>query len=207
VVCVDFDGTITDRDTFDVLVDTCATPEDWARYRAHLRKGSMSLRDELTVQAGFIRLSLDEADALLAVHSRVEPSFVRFVERCEREGIPVTILSAGIGSLSARALARAGIGRLSLLSNDAIPSPKGWQMVFRDASDNGFDKAASVRALQSEGNAVTFVGDGYSDFDAAVAADVRFAKRDHALARFLKLKGVEFTPFSSFTEIERALFG
>ncbi|HEY8314118.1 MAG TPA: HAD-IB family phosphatase [Candidatus Baltobacteraceae bacterium] len=204
-VFVDYDGTITDLDTFDVLVRASAGPAEWARLEASLRGGNMTLRDVLSAQAKFVRSSIDEADALLAGSTHFDPAFAHFVDRCEREGVPITILSSGVQPLIERALARNGLAHVRVLANAVTPSREGWTMRYRDASDNGHDKAAAVVAARSRGVTVAFAGDGHSDFAAALAADVRFAKRGLALERYLREKDVEFTPFSSFAEIESAL--
>ena len=57
-------------------------------------------------------------------------------------------------------------------------------------------------ALPSHGP-VVFVGDGYSDRCAALAADRVFAR--DGLARYLDEQGVAFEPFVGFRELGRAL--
>lgn len=202
---VDYDGTVTNVDTFDVLVQHFSGPEEWARLEEHLQHGSMTLRDVLAAQASFVRGSVEDADALLARQARVDPAFKPFVERCAREGTAVTIVSSGISPLIERALARNGVRGVPVLAND-VTAGNGWVMHFRDASANGHDKARAVREAAARGETVAYVGDGYSDYDAALAAQLRFAKRGRSLERFLKEKGVRFTPFDSFAEIEQELF-
>jgi HAD superfamily phosphoserine phosphatase-like hydrolase len=189
-----------------VLVSRSTAPQDWEIFGDHLDGATMSLRHVLAAEAKLMRWSLDDADAILASETRIDPTFAPFVARCEREGASVTILSSGIEPLIQRALARNGVGHVRLLANDVVVSPNGWTMTFRDASDNGHDKALAVRALRAEGMRVVYVGDGHSDFDAALASDVVFAKRGRSLEVFLREKGVPFTPFQSFAQIDRALF-
>lgn len=197
---------MTDVDTFDVLVQRFAGPDDWARLEEHLQGGAMSLRDVLAAQALFVRGSLDEADLVLAQSTRIDPSFKPFVERCKREGVKLTVVSSGIAPLIERALARNGLRGVAVLANEVSPEADGWVMHFRDDSENGHDKAAAVRAAAAEGNTVAYAGDGYSDYDGALEAQIRFAKRGRSLERFLRARGVPFTPFTSFAEVEEALF-
>ena len=77
-VFVDYDGTITDHDTFDVLVNTYVDASTWGALEAKLEAGAMTLRDVLATQASFIRASLDEADALLARETVIDPAFRAF---------------------------------------------------------------------------------------------------------------------------------
>lgn len=204
---MDYDGTITDVDTFDVLVRECAGPRQWASLERCLSEGSRTLREVLGAQARYVRMTLDEADELLAARTHFDPAFASFAQRCAQEGVPLTIVSSGIGPLIERALARHGLAGIPVFANDVEPRKTGWRMRFRDASENGHDKAAAIRAAKESYDEVVFAGDGHSDFDAALAADVRFAKRGRALERFLQSKGVSYAPFDSFAQIERALFG
>ncbi len=188
-----------------MLVAAHADARDWASYESDLQGKRLTLRDVLAAQTRFVRGSLDDADALVARRAHVDPSFVALVRHCKRENVPVLVLSSGIAPLIQRALAREGIRDVPIYANDVVASPDGWTMRFRDESDNGHDKAAAVRALQRDGYTVIFVGDGHSDFDAALAADVCFAKRGHALERFLQQRGAGYEPFSTFAEVEAAL--
>jgi len=166
----------------------------------------MSLRDVLAAQALFVRGTLDDADLVLAQSTRIDPSFKPFVERCKRESVKLTIVSSGIAPLIERALARSGLHGVPVLANEVSPEAGGWVMQFRDDSANGHDKAVAVRAAAASGGIVAYAGDGYSDYDGALAAQVRFAKRGRSLERYLRDRGVPFTPFSSFAEVEAALF-
>lgn len=185
-----------------MLVAAHADARDWASYENDLQGRRVTLRDVLAAQTRFVRGSLDDADALVARRARVDPSFVDFARRCERKGIPLTVLSSGIQPLIERALAREDLGDVPVVANDVVPSSDGWEMVFRDDSDNGHDKASAVRALQAQGYRVIFAGDSHSDFDAALAADVRYAKRGDPLERFLKQRDAIYKPFTTFAEID-----
>ena len=198
---VDFDGTITDVDGFDALVHHFAGDAAWDAGERDLVAGRETLRDALARQTTYIRGSFAEVYAVHEKMVRLDPTFVPFVERCEAAGIPVTILSSGIAPLIEARLAAIGLQRLPVIAADVDVHPVSWTMRFRDESRNGTDKAAHVRAAQAGGKRVAFVGDGISDFDAAIAADVRFAKRGRPLGPYLDARRLSSTPFSNFSEI------
>lgn len=206
-VFVDYDGTITDRDTFDLLVDVFAGRDAWMHLDKQLKAGALTLRQALAAQAGLLRCTFEEADEAVATMTRFDPAFAHFVQRCERESAPLTILSSGLGPLIERALQRNGLGHVPLLANGAVPDSGGWRMEFRDDSHAGHDKAAAVRAARDRGETVAYIGDGISDFEAALIADRRFARRAHSLEAHLRERAVPFVSFDSFADVERALFG
>jgi 2,3-diketo-5-methylthio-1-phosphopentane phosphatase len=204
-VFVDYDGTITDVDTFDVFVRHFAGDAPWLEIEKRLASDEITLREALALEASFVTASLDEADAVLERKVRFDPSFGAFVAACEARDASITIVSSGIEPLIRRALAREGLERLTLVANPVTILPDGWQIDFRDGSDNGNDKAGLVRAARAGGASTIYIGDGRSDYDAALAADRRFAKRGRNLEDFLRREGVPFEAFSSFTEVTLAL--
>lgn len=203
---VDYDGTITDRDTFDVLERRTAGGRGWNAKGGGLERGEFTVREALTGQASRLRISLEEADAVLNRHVRFDPSFATFVERCVAEGTRLVIVSSGAAPLIRFALERAGLGGLPLVANEIDVTSDGWRILFRDPSPNGTDKVSLVRAARERGHRTVFIGDGISDFDAARDADVRFAKAGRSLARHLATAGLPFTTFRSFAEIDPAKF-
>jgi HAD superfamily phosphoserine phosphatase-like hydrolase len=204
-VFVDYDGTITDADTFDVLVRRLVGDGPWNEIEGRLHRGELSLREALEREAELVRVSLDEAAALLEREVRFDPSFTAFVEACEANGLPVTIVSSGVEPLIRRALEREGLERLTVIANGVEARPAGWRLHFRDPVGNGTDKAALVSAARVRGARTIFIGDGRSDYDAALAADRAFVKREGHLERYLTQRGFPFESFSSFAEITRTL--
>lgn len=203
-VLVDYDGTITDRDTLDVLLEHADGERVWREIEDALARREISLRDALDRQAALVRCTLDEADDLLRAQTRFDPAFAPFVERCAALGMAVSIVSSGVEPLIRRALERNGLGELPVVANGVNASAEGWRLHYRDASPNGTDKLAVVRRARDNGETVAYVGDGFSDFDAARAADRRYAKAGRTLAVHLEEAGLAFTAFGSFAEIDPA---
>jgi len=205
IVFVDFDGTITDVDTFDALVRDSAGDAAWNAIDAGLMAGKITLRDALARQAACVRRTKPEALAFLEANANVDPAFAPFVATARSLGVSVRVVSSGIATIIHHALARAGVD-VPVLANDVDFAPGGWTMSFVDESANGHDKAAHVRAAHAAGEATVYIGDGISDFEAALVADRRFAKKNRALEAYCRERGVACTGFTSFAEIERALF-
>jgi 2,3-diketo-5-methylthio-1-phosphopentane phosphatase len=203
---VDFDGTVTDLDTFDVLVRHFAGDEAWHASERGLRDGSVSLRDVLALQASYVRGPFAEVEALLKREVNLDPTFAPFVAACRARALPITVVSSGIEPIVRGRLVEAGLGDVPIIANGVEADPQGWRIAFRDADGNGTDKVAIVREVQATGRRAAFIGDGRSDYAAALAADRRFAKRGLNLERYLIDEGVDFTPFSTFAEIDLTTF-
>ncbi|MFN2529425.1 MAG: HAD-IB family phosphatase [Candidatus Baltobacteraceae bacterium] len=203
---MDYDATITDVDTFNVLVQHESRDGKWRVLEEALHTRAMTLREVLAAEASLITCTLDEADVFLTAQTRFDPCFAGFVAQCGARNVPLTILSSGIAPLIEKALQRNGVAGVPVRANGVEPSPDGWIMHFRDESDNGHDKAAEVREAKARGSKTVYIGDGFSDFEASLEADVRFAKAGHALVRYLRERRVSFREFSDFSEVAAALF-
>ncbi len=204
-VFVDFDGTITDLDTFDVLVHHFAGEAAWRATERGLHEGRVPLRDVLQLQASYVRADFDEVAALLDRSVRVDETFPAFVAACRAHRMPVTVVSSGIERLIRLRLKALGLGDLRIVANDVVAEPAGWCIRFRDPVPNGTDKAALVRLAREAGARTIFIGDGLSDYAAALEADRRFARRGRKLERYLREREVAFESFSSFADITASL--
>ena len=201
-IFVDFDGTVTDLDTFDILVKRFAGEDAWRRTEIGLDDGTMSLRDVLQLQASYVRGTFAEVAAVLRAEIAIDPTFAAFVASARARDISVTIVSSGIAPIIADRLGAIGLGDLPIIANEIDPAPTGWAIRFRDADRNGTNKAAIVRAAKAAGMRTMFFGDGRSDYAAALEADRTFAKAGLALERYLDERGVPFATFTTFGEID-----
>jgi 2,3-diketo-5-methylthio-1-phosphopentane phosphatase len=204
-VFVDFDGTITDVDTFDALVRAVAGDAAWEAIDGPLLAGEITLREALARQAGALRLSRAETLTFMEANTHVDPTFGPFVAAVHAHGGTIRVVSSGIATVIHDALARAGV-EVDVLANDVDFAPGGWTMSFVDPSENGHDKAVHVRAARARGSHTVYAGDGISDFAAALEADERFAKKGRALEAYCRARGVACESFESFREIEQRLF-
>jgi 2,3-diketo-5-methylthio-1-phosphopentane phosphatase len=204
-VFVDFDGTITDVDTFDALVRAVAGDAVWNAIDEPLLAGKITLREALSRQAATLALSRPDTLAFMIAHTHVDPTFAPFVAAVRANGGEIRVVSSGIATVIHDALARANV-EIEVIANDVDFAPTGWTMSFVDHSDNGHDKAAHVRAAKARGDRTVYVGDGISDFAAALEADERFAKKGRALEAYCRARGVACESFESFSQIERRLF-
>jgi 2-hydroxy-3-keto-5-methylthiopentenyl-1-phosphate phosphatase len=88
---------------------------------------------------------------------------------------------------------------VELRANRLDPRPDGWRVQFRADHECGTCGEPCKRADLPLNGEVVFVGDGYSDRCAALAADRVFAR--DGLAEWLRSRGVAFEPLTDFHEL------
>ncbi|HEY2787931.1 MAG TPA: HAD-IB family phosphatase, partial [Gaiellales bacterium] len=207
LIVVDFDGTITDRDTQDGLLERYA-PEAYEEAERGLVEGRLTLRECMTMEFMQVRGEHEALVAEAVAEARVRPGFARFVRAAEAAGHGLVVVSGGFESIIRPILAREGAEHLPVIAHEARFTPEGTTIEFRHGADCavcGQECKRSVVDGLRNGRPVAYIGDGYSDQCAAVAADRRFAR--HALARDLDKLGLAYTPFDDFDDIREALLG
>ena len=95
---------------------------------------------------------------------------------------------------------------VELFAHEVRFSADGGVVEFRHGEECdvcGQECKRSVVAALRDGGDVVYVGDGYSDRCAALAADRVFARRE--LARDMEAEGVAYEPFDDFVSVRAAL--
>ena len=113
------------------------------------------------------------------------------------------IVSSGLPQLIRPALEREGVEDLELRSNDAEPGPDGWRVIFRDEGVCPVCGDKCKRRSLPDTRPLVFVGDGWSDRCASLAADRVFART--GLADYLDEQGVPFERYETLNDVAAAL--
>jgi len=200
-IVVDFDGTITQRDTLDLVVEQFGDAEVRRAVEAELGH-TLALEQVIARQYATLGGSLDEVSAWLVAHSPFRPGFHDLVRLAEQRAWPLWIVSSGLRELIEPLLAREGLSRLPLISNSLVGDPPPWVVAVRPEQPCEVCGEACKRRTVGElaaGSPVVYVGDGFSDGCAARVAHRVFARR--RLATYLDELRLEFEPFEDFTQI------
>ena len=171
--------------------------EECQRLGDLLFAGEITLHEEIDRQFATVTAPLEDVVAWVLENVRVRPGLPELVERFH----PL-VVSSGLHELIEPVLGREGV-EVELLANRAVPSPDGWRVIWRDESVCPVcGQACKRRTLPAEGP-IVYVGDGYSDRCAALAADRVFATR--GLAQYLDELGVAYEPFDDLHDVTRGL--
>jgi len=200
-VVLDYDGTITERDLLDRIALEFGDPAVYQEVEDGLDEGWMPLREVITREFRPVTAPIDEVVTWVLEHAEVRAGFADFVREVRAAGWEVHIVSSGFHELIEPVLAREGV-EVAVHANRVDPRPDGWVVDWRYPEDCEECGESCKRSLLPPGE-VVYVGDGYSDRCAALAADRVFATA--GLARYLAERGTPFEPFSDFHALSRAL--
>jgi 2-hydroxy-3-keto-5-methylthiopentenyl-1-phosphate phosphatase len=193
---LDWDGTITVRDTQWMLLERFGDPTIFDRTEEALGT-TMSFRDVMEVQMATIAAPLDEAVAFLVAEAKVRTGFASLTARFD----PI-VVSSGFHETIAPILAREGVAA-EVRANRVDARADGWRVLWTDPAPCPVCGDLCKRRTLPPDRPLVYVGDGYSDRCAALAADRVFACRD--LADYLLSQDVPFEPFETFDDVAAAM--
>jgi 2-hydroxy-3-keto-5-methylthiopentenyl-1-phosphate phosphatase len=195
---LDWDGTVTEVDTLHLVLEEFGDREIYAQVEDALGR-SMTLNEVIAAEFETVTAPLDEVVGWLLENTRIRPGFAELV----RERRPL-IVSSGFHEAIEPLLEREGVlDAVELRANRLDARPDGWRVLFRADHECGTCGEPCKRQDLPQDGEVVFVGDGYSDRCAALAADRVFAR--DGLAEWLSEQGVAFEPLTDFHELAARL--
>jgi len=191
---VDWDGTVTVEDSLVQVIHEFGDPAMLAELEPRVGV-DLTLHEEIALEFAAITAPLEEVVAWALENVEVRPGLR------ELAALRPTIVSAGFHELIGPVLLREGV-ELPVLANTVEPGPDGWVVHFRDEAVCATCGEPCKRGGLA-GEPYAYVGDGYSDRCAALAADRVFARR--ALADYLVSRNLTFEPFETLDDVAAAL--
>lgn len=207
IVVSDFDGTIVNVDTTEVVLDLNADP-DWKRIDERLERGEVSFEDSLRQEFAMIRVPQEVILGQLDRVAALRPNFGRLVDYCMSNGMELKVASGGFDFCIQHFL-----NQDEWLKFIQIHAPKsrftenGYTLTFPEKitppSVNFKDDL--VRREKMKGKRVFFVGNGFGDYPAAREADFAFAIKTSRLAELCREGNVPHKEIDDFQEVVDAL--
>jgi 2-hydroxy-3-keto-5-methylthiopentenyl-1-phosphate phosphatase len=193
---VDWDGTVTVRDSLVQVIHEFGNPALLAELEPRVGV-DLTLHEEIAAEFAAISAPLEDVVDWVLANVEVRPGMAELAE------LRPVIVSAGFHELIEPVLRREGI-ELEVLANRIEARPDGWRVSFRDEAACASCGEPCKRAGVA-GSPYAYVGDGYSDRCAALAADRIFAR--DSLARHLEELGVPYAPFEDLADVATLLRG
>jgi 2-hydroxy-3-keto-5-methylthiopentenyl-1-phosphate phosphatase len=191
---LDWDGTVTVDDSLVQVIHAFGDPKLLAELEPRVGV-DLTLHEEIALEFAAITAPLDEVVRWVVQHVEVRPGLH------ELAAYEPTVISAGFHELIEPVLAREGIA-LEVLANRLDARPEGWVVRFRDEAVCATCGEPCKRGAL-DGEPYVYVGDGYSDRCAALAADRVFAR--DSLATHLDRLGVPYERFGDLGDVVAAL--
>ncbi|MDQ3162179.1 MAG: haloacid dehalogenase-like hydrolase [Actinomycetota bacterium] len=192
---VDWDGTVTVRDSLVQVIERFGDPELLRALEPRVGV-DLTLHEEIALEFEQVTAPLEEVVAWVLEHVEVRPG----LSELAAQHAPV-VISAGFCELIEPVLAREGVS-LEVLANRVEARGEGWHVQFRDEAACASCGEACKRGGLA-GDPYVYVGDGYSDRCAALAAERVFAR--DGLAGYLDEQGVRYEPFRDLLDVTEAL--
>ncbi len=222
---VDFDGTITERDTSLVMVETCAE-KGWQAINEKWERGELTTLETAEKTFQLFNCSWEEIVETLK-NVKIDSYFKEFVEKTYCKGYQVYILSDGYDLLIEEILEREKLNFLPYYANQLIYTSEGrfsmqapyfnsecekcgvcksklMQAITKKSEPSDNIQASKQTSKDTGLNAnhestKIYIGDGTSDSCAIEYADLVFAKKK--LYRIARNKQIEAVPINSFFDV------
>ena len=191
---VDWDGTITVQDSLVQVIHRFGDPALLAELEPRVGV-DLTLHEEIALEFRAITAPLDEVVAWAVENVEVRPGLQ------ELAAFEPLVVSAGFHELIEPVLAREGV-ELEVLANRLDPRPDGWIVRFRDETSCTACGEPCKRGSLA-GEPYVYVGDGYSDRCAALAAERVFAR--DSLAAYLDGEHAPYAGFRDLADVAAAL--
>lgn len=205
-VYCDFDGTVTNGDTIDYLLEELASPS-WRKVEERWEKGEIGSRECMAEQIPLIQGGWLAIEKVLDT-VKVDPTFPHFASWCKRNNIALKIVSDGIDKVIHHILKREKIQVANVWANHLLEAADGTlALSFPHAPQiescgSGLCKCKILSANPMKPLKVV-IGDGRSDFCWAAEADLIFAKTK--LLTYCQANNIDCVPYEDFTAIRAVL--
>lgn len=197
----DFDNTLTEGDVLDELIEEYSPNEAWRDWEHAWREGRLAAHTCLRLQVENMRVSREQLfERLLQV--RIDPAFAEILAWARAHEVAVNIVSDSFRPLILHILDNNGFGGIPVFANElsfAVDGRLTPSFPFYDPACTCSANAKARHLVAHGGGRTIFTGDGHSDLDAALVADVVFAKS--TLARELDARGVAFYSFDTLEPV------
>jgi 2,3-diketo-5-methylthio-1-phosphopentane phosphatase len=199
ILC-DFDGTITNEDTLGFIFREFAAcgMDNVIRYA----RGEIDMREEIRTTFNTIDASKEELEFSLK-NIRIEGGFLNFLDFAKSKNYGLAIVSDGLDWYIDHILKRYDVQDIPIFANEISFEPDGFRFYFpwfnEESPRRGVCKSLIARVYSNHYEKVVFIGDGRSDVNIVLEADVVFARG--WLASYCSEKNINHIEFRNWDEL------
>jgi 2-hydroxy-3-keto-5-methylthiopentenyl-1-phosphate phosphatase len=197
IVFCDFDGTITAEETFVGMLQEFSTV-DYNRTEQLLLQGEISLRDAVRRQVESIPSKKYPQVQAYIRDKALRAGFVELLDYLHFQGIPLVVVSGGLLQ-SVQSRLEPHRHRIHAVHAAEIDCRGTYLRIFSDYESDSEMVAKTEVMAQYPCRQSIVIGDGITDVNPALTADLAFA-RDR-LCRYLADRGKAFVRWEDFYDI------
>lgn len=203
-VYIDFDGTITINDFTDEIFKI------FGSFEYHLGRFLNKETSIFDYWEEFCKILPNDLSSFLQNFFSTQvcdPYFKPFLDLCEKNGIQCCVVTDNFDFIVAEAWKYYGFPPLQIYSNKLI-FENGWKPIFAYADENcGSHSAVCKRNIilntSSDDDIIIYIGDGFSDYQAAEVSDIIFAKNH--LAKFCAQNRIPHHNWKTFFDVKNIM--
>ena len=197
----DFDGTITQSETFVDMLQTFA-PEQASRIIPQIHDLSLSLHEGVTTMLQAIPSDRYEAAIAHADPVQIRPGFAELVEAARAHEVPFIVVSGGLYDMVVRKLGPLA-DRVTAVYAVHIDT-SGPNLAVRSPFSDGKELVAKVEVMREHpARERVAIGDSTTDLQMSLVAERVFARR--RLCDYLDERGKPYVRWQDFHDIHRHL--
>ncbi len=207
-IYIDFDGTITVKDIGEHMFLEFGDPEKCRQIINKWLDGSYNSKTVWIKLCETIE-NFDEEkfDGFLTTMD-IDPYFNKFIEFTKQKKYDVTILSDGLDYYIKKVSKREKFDDLKLFCNKLTFDKSGKLIPEFPYSDEHCTHSANCKRnhiinTSADDDITIYIGDGWSDTNAAEHCDYIFAKR--SLLKYCEQNGLPYFPFKSFYDVHKII--
>ncbi|HEU4708728.1 MAG TPA: MtnX-like HAD-IB family phosphatase [Methylophilaceae bacterium] len=198
---IDFDGTLSVRDTVDAMLERFAGPE-WEAVEQEWLDGRITAVECMQTQLRMVKTDHVTLESFFR-GIQLDASFLPFYRHVSQFA-EVAIVSDGLDHAIKVAMKNAALPELPVYANKLHFVPEGIDISWPHRNPvckggNGVCKCAVARSLSDGDQQVVLIGDGKSDACLASEADIVFAKS--GLARHCEANNIPHFKFQTFADV------
>lgn len=202
----DFDKTMTREDFYIIVIDKLLGKAGWDFFNLQKERGVLGVE---FLNSIFQKMNMTEEEVLKEISLiPFDPGAKSFIEDITEQGGDFCIISAGTSYYIDKVLRQHNIKNVTVFSSPGIYENGGIKICPSQSSPYyhhgyGIDKGKVMDHILSQYEKVYFAGDSLPDVEAAVKADVVFAR--YRLPEYLSKRKKDYIEFDCFDDIRRSI--
>lgn len=211
-ILIDFDGTITDKDTNVELFKLKNKNSSEEEINKFSDMKDISHLEKMKYVVENIKITESEYKKFIINNFELTEGFKEFLDNAKKHNIPIAVISGGFINGIDIFFEKYGINDIEIYANKLYFDGENMTVEFyediKDCCENGpcgNCKILRYNEFKEKRNNIVFIGDGFTDRWIARKAEILFAKSN--LKDYAKIDNIDYISWENFYDINNKIFG